>query len=43
VFCKSFFFSCSFSFGHCIFCSTSIHGFWLPLWCFQNILMPTIS
>jgi hypothetical protein len=20
------------SFGHCIFCSTSMYGFWLPIW-----------
>jgi hypothetical protein len=23
---------CTFSFGHCIVCSSSIYGFWLPLW-----------
>ena len=28
--CLSF---CTFSFGHCIVCSSSIYGFWLPLWC----------
>ena len=26
--CLSF---CTFSFGHCVVCSSSIHGFWLPL------------
>ena len=23
---------CSFSFGHCVVCSSSIYGFWLPIW-----------
>jgi hypothetical protein len=23
---------CTFSFGHCVVCSSSIYGFWLPLW-----------
>jgi len=27
--CLSF---CTFSFGYCFVCSTSIYGFWLPLW-----------
>jgi hypothetical protein len=27
--CLSF---CTFSFGHCVFCSSSIYEFWLPLW-----------
>jgi hypothetical protein len=27
--CLSF---CSFSFGRCVVCSSSIYGFWLPLW-----------
>jgi hypothetical protein len=27
--CLSF---CIFSFGHCVACSSSIYGFWLPLW-----------
>ena len=27
--CLSF---CTFSFGHCVVCSSSIYGFWLPLW-----------
>jgi hypothetical protein len=33
--CLSF---CTFSFGHCAVCSSSIYGFWLPLWYFQNRL-----
>jgi hypothetical protein len=27
--CLSF---CTFSFGHCVVCSSSIYRFWLPLW-----------
>jgi hypothetical protein len=23
---------CTFSFGHCVICSSSIYGFWVPLW-----------
>jgi hypothetical protein len=30
--CLSF---CPFSFGHCVVCSSSIYGFWLPLWYLQ--------
>jgi hypothetical protein len=30
--CLSF---CTFSFGHCVVCSSSIHGFWLFLWYLQ--------
>jgi hypothetical protein len=33
--CLSF---CTFSFGHCIVCS-SIYGFWLPLWYLQALLV----
>ena len=33
--CLSF---CTFSFGHCVVCS-SIYGFWLPLWYLQTRLM----
>jgi hypothetical protein len=33
--CLSF---CTFSFGHCVVCSSSIHGFWLPLWYLQTLL-----
>jgi len=29
---------CTFSFGHCVFCSSSIYGFWLPLWYLQTLL-----
>ena len=31
-------FSCPFSFGHCVVCSSSIYGFWIPLWCLQALL-----
>jgi hypothetical protein len=27
---------CSFSFGHCIVCPSSIYSFWLPLWYLQT-------
>ena len=37
--CLSFF---MFSFGHCVFCSSSIYGFWLPLWYLQTLLIFTI-
>ena len=33
--CLSF---CTFSFGHCVVCSFSIYGFWLPLWYLQTLL-----
>jgi hypothetical protein len=29
---------CTFSFGHCFVCSSSIYGFWLPLWYLQTLL-----
>ena len=29
----------SLSFGHCVVCSSSIYGFWLPLWYLQTLLM----
>ena len=32
--CLSF---CTFSFGHCVVCSSSIYGFWLPFWYFQTL------
>ena len=32
--CLSF---CTFSFGHCVVCS-SLYGFWLPLWYLQTLL-----
>jgi hypothetical protein len=28
----------AFSFGHCVVCSSSIYGFWLPLWYLQTLL-----
>ena len=31
---------CTFSFGHCVVCSSSIYGFWLPLWYYQTLLNP---
>ena len=33
--CLSF---CTFYFGHCVVCSSSIYGFWLPLWYLQTLL-----
>jgi len=33
--CLSF---CFFSFGHCVFCSSSTYGFWLPLRYLQTLL-----
>ena len=32
--CLSF---CTFSFGHCVVYSSSIYGFWLPLWYLQTL------
>ena len=29
---------CTFSFGHCFVCSSSIYGFWLHLWYLQTLL-----
>jgi hypothetical protein len=29
---------CTFSFGHCVFCSSSIYGFWLCHWYRQTLL-----
>ena len=34
--CLSF---CTFSFGHCVVCSSSIYGFWLHLWYLQTLLL----
>ena len=28
---------CTFSFGHCVVCSSSIYGFWFPLWYLQTL------
>ena len=33
--CLSF---CTFSFGHCVVCSSSKYGLWLPLWYLQTLL-----
>ena len=30
---------CTFSFGHCVVCSSSIYGFWLPLWYLLTLLV----
>jgi hypothetical protein len=38
--CLSF---CTFSFGHCVVCSSSIYGFWLPLWYLRPLLVVDIS
>ena len=43
VLCVYFVFRCShfvftFSFGHGVVCSSSIYGFWLPLWYLQTLL-----
>ena len=35
--CLSF---CIFSFDHCFICSSSLCGFWLPLWYLQTLLAP---
>jgi hypothetical protein len=37
--CLSF---CTFSFGHCVVCSSSIYGFWLSLWYLQTLLRTNI-
>jgi hypothetical protein len=29
---------CTFYFGHCVVCSSAMHGFWLPLWYPQTLL-----
>jgi hypothetical protein len=34
--CLSF---CPFSYGHCVVYSSSIYGFWLPLWYLQTLLV----
>ena len=33
--CLSF---CTFSYVHCVVCSSSIYGFWLPLWYLQSLV-----
>ena len=37
MFCKSLFAYLSFFFGHSVVCSSSIYGFWLPLWYLQAL------
>ena len=37
MFCRSLSF-CTFFVGHCVVCSSSIYGFWLPLWYPQTLL-----
>jgi len=34
MFCRLFL--CTFSFGHCVVCPSSINGFWLPNWYLQT-------
>jgi hypothetical protein len=36
---KLFLSFCPFSFGHCVVCSSSIYGFWLPLWHLQTLIV----
>jgi hypothetical protein len=38
--CLSF---CTFPFGHCVVCSSSIYGFWLPLWYLQALVFAIIE
>jgi hypothetical protein len=38
--CLSF---CTFSFGHCVVCSSSICRFWLPLWYLRTLLRISVS
>ena len=37
-FVDRYFLCCTFSFGHCVVCS-SIYGFWLPIWYLQTLLL----
>jgi hypothetical protein len=30
-----------FSLGHCIFCASSVYGFWLPIWYLQTFPVST--
>jgi hypothetical protein len=39
MFCRSLFVMLSFSLCHCVVCSSSIYGFWLPLWYLQTLLI----
>jgi len=38
--CLSF---CLFYFDHCVVCSSSIYGFWLPLWYLQTLLIKSVN
>jgi predicted nucleic acid-binding Zn ribbon protein len=31
-----------YSFDHCVVCSSSIYGLWLPLWCLQTLLLTIV-
>ena len=33
---------CTFSFGHCVVCSSLIYEFWLPLWYLQTLLLTIV-
>ena len=37
MFCRSLFVLYTLSFGHCVVCSSSIDGFWLPPWYLQAL------
>jgi hypothetical protein len=37
--CLSFY---TFSFGHCVICSSSIYGLWLPLWYLKTLLIKVL-
>ena len=42
MFCRSLFVLLYFfSFGHCVVCSSSIYGLWLPRWYLQTLLTQT--
>ena len=41
MFCRSLFVLCAFSFGHCVIYSSSIYGFWLPLFDYLQTLLHT--
>jgi hypothetical protein len=36
-------YNCLYIVGHCVFCSSSIYGFLLPLWYLQTLLVSAIS
>ena len=38
MFCRSLFDLLSFSFGHCVVCSSLVYRFWLPIWYLQSLL-----